>query len=102
MTRERSACQGVIERLLGRQLPDVRRRERTACAIETLERRVLFVLYGPDITFGNGGVAVGAVGNQVLSELPDGDILAVGVREFSSQGDLDVETSATRLNPDGT
>ena len=74
----------------------------TACHFEVLERRVLFVLYGPDISFGNGGVAAGPAGNQLLAELPDGKILAVGVRRISVDQDFDTARDAHRLNPDGT
>ena len=76
---------------------------RSSCAhIEPLERRVLFVLYGPDISFGNGGVATGLAGNELLAELPDGKILAVGSRVVRVEFDNDIERDARRLNPDGT
>ena len=70
--------------------------------IEPLERRVLFALYGPDISFGSGGVAAGPAGNELLAELPDGKILAVGSRLVRVEFDNDIERDAHRLNADGT
>jgi uncharacterized delta-60 repeat protein len=81
------------------------RRERSSLhPIESLERRVLFVLYGPDISFGNGGHATDVVApaNLVLTELPDGKILAVGSVLHNSIDEFRTETWVTRLNADGT
>jgi hypothetical protein len=73
--------------------------------IERLERRVLLVLYGPDVSFADGGVADGVHGDIELAVLASGKVLAVGATEHNSGGfdeQSTFTTAAQRLNADGT
>src|SRR5687767_11596631 len=72
--------------------------------IEYLEPRRLLALFGPDVSFGNGGHAVFPAVNA-LDVLPDGKIFVAGARMIPPQGFDDppgfVQT-ISRLNADGT
>src|SRR5437868_8610685 len=75
---------------------------RSTCPIERLERRFLLALYGPDVSFGEGG-HVDVPADSVLAVLPTGKILAIGGRQNPDvQDDTDTEIIASRLNPDGS
>src|SRR5687768_842743 len=72
--------------------------------MELLESRTLLALYGPDVSFANGGLA-NVQGNVVLDVLPDNKILAVGYKSLPSRffdDDIRYQSVATRLNADGT
>ena len=59
-------------------------------------------LYGPDVSFGEGGHAGALGGGQVLTFLPDGKIFTAGGRQDPTVNDDSAPiTTATRINPDG-
>src|SRR5678815_5061446 len=76
----------------------------TRAMAEHLERRVLFALYRPDPSFGDGG-SVNAPANFAIEQLPDGKILTLGQKVIPPQFFDDLPTYitvASRVNADGT
>src|SRR5688572_23883521 len=72
--------------------------------IEFLELRRLLALFGPDVSFGNGGHAAFPA-THALDVLPDGKLFVAGARMIPPQGFDDLPQfvqTISRLNPDGT
>src|SRR5215211_3542018 len=74
--------------------------------VELLERRLLFALYGPDVSFGDGG-RTDIPADSVIKPLPDGKIFVLGHRVIPPNPDIfdDISTyitTASRVNADGT
>src|SRR3954470_11227189 len=70
--------------------------------MERLEKRMLLAIYAPDVSFGQGGHAA-VLASSLLTQLPDGSILAAGVTTLPSEDDFGgYESKAFRINPDGT
>jgi uncharacterized delta-60 repeat protein len=79
------------------------RSSRLEWCVEDLEHRWLLAVFGPDVSFGEGGTVAVPAGS-VIAPLPDGKVFAVGRRFIPGWG-FEAEGTGllivSRLNPDG-